>query len=156
MAGVNSSSEEEPVTWLRKTIEADLAEARHVIALCIGGCAQPCPFHPAAAAEWREMSSGVLNISEGLDRAGAWEGVWAMGDSRVTRFIAVNDPQSVIARCEAELAILDEHGGEHMCYENVRDGNTFDLYIGDCRVVRHLASAYKHRSGYQESDWKQP
>ena len=104
-----SSGEEELAAWLRREIGYAMAAAREVIAACIKDCARPCDFHPAAAAEWHEMSSGVLDICEGLDRADTWEGVWAVGDSRVTRFIAANDPRSVIARCEADLAILDEH-----------------------------------------------
>ena len=68
----------------------------------------------------------------------------------------MNDPQDTIARCEAEVAILDEHGGEHMCFEVTRDGNSWDYYIGDCRIIRQVAGGYKHWTGYREEDWKQP
>jgi hypothetical protein len=56
-------------------------------------------------------------------------------------------------RADAELAILGEHGGEHMCFENTRDGNTWDCYEGDCRVVRQLGYGYRRRPGYGEA-WR--
>jgi hypothetical protein len=64
-----------------------------------------------------------------------------------------HDPRNVVADCEAKLAVLDEHGGEHMCFQNVHDGNTWDWYIGDCRIVLFAAACYRHRPGYQEA-WK--
>ena len=74
-----------------------------------------------------------------------------MGDSRVTRFIAANDPRSVIARCEAELAILDEHRAEAGCFPDelccVTCGD-FPQVLFPCRTVRLLAGGYKHRPGF--------
>lgn len=58
-----------------------------------------------------------------------------------------------VDRADAELAILGEHGGEHMCFENTRDGNTWDYYEGDCRVVRQLGYGYRRRPGYGEA-WR--
>ena len=152
------SSDEELAAWLRRTVGVELAAARLVIAPCDGDCARPCEFHPAAAAEWHEMSSGVLNISEGLDRGDAWDGVWAMGDSRVTRFIAGNDPRSVIARCEAELAILDACSPDSSMEAALEIGDiSTEQYVTEvaagARIVRLLASGYKHRRGYRE-EWK--
>lgn len=57
-------------------------------------------------------------------------------------------------RAGAELAILGEHGGEHMCFENTRDGNSWDYYEGDCRVIRQLGYGYRRRPGYREPEWK--
>jgi len=76
--------------------------------------------------------------------------------------IALNDPQDTIARCEAELAILDEHypqdRGESIpgadcgiCW-HVGVPGASEPY--PCRTVRLLASGYKHRPGYREEDWK--
>ena len=62
--------------------------------------------------------------------------------------IALNDPQDVIARCEAELAILDLHG----LWEAEAAGHPM-MGAAACAVsdaVRHLASGYKHREGYAE------
>ena len=36
-----------------------------------------------------------------------WHGTWPLGDSSLSRLMEANDPQDTIARCEAELAILD-------------------------------------------------
>ena len=59
-----------------------------------------------------------------------------------------HEMRDLIADCEAHLALLDEHGDEHMCFSNSHDGNTWDWWIGDCRVMTTLASAYRHREGY--------
>src|SRR6266702_6980578 len=51
---------------------------------------------------WTEQSSGVLDTGEWPD------GVHALGDSRVTRFIAEHDPVRVLAECDAKKRIIDE------------------------------------------------
>jgi hypothetical protein len=63
--------------------------------------------------------------------------------------MVLNDPQDTIARCEAELAILDEHG-----LYDVND-EAYCRICGDCpqvaypcRTVSLLAAAYRHREGY--------
>ena len=173
------SSEVEPVAWLRKTVEGDLAAAKIIGA---GGFApqrwdteppgQVNPEHIPAS----DQVSAVL----GLDREEApcgWVEIVAydrlnnepperdgrdstapvmLVDSGRREFdhIIRHDPRNVIADCEAKLAILDEHGSEHMCFENTRDGNTWSWYDGDCRVMRTIAGAYRHRPGYREEDWK--
>src|ERR1700683_1817767 len=85
----------DPVAWLRQRIRERLYLARHAIEL-------------GNTAEWTEQSSGVLVTGEPTE-ADTWHGTWAMGDSSLTRLMEANDPQDTIARCEAELAILDEH-----------------------------------------------
>ena len=54
--------------------------------------------------------------------------------------IALNDPQDVIARCEAELAILDA------CVRGIRSGRA--LLAEEIRSL--VASGYRHRPGYAE------
>jgi hypothetical protein len=68
------------------------------------------------------------------------------------------------ARCEAELAILDEHApadftayGERLCRrcrwdddERGRDDDAHHWAVYPCRTVRLLLSGYKHRPGYPE------
>jgi Family of unknown function (DUF6221) len=68
-------------------------------------------------------------------------------------FAPLLEAENRVADCESKLAILAEHGGEHMCFENTHDGNTWGWYWGDCRVMRHVASGYRHRPGYREK-WK--
>lgn len=154
------SSEEEPVAWLRRRIENRLALARHAIEL-------------GNAAEWTELSSGVLMTIAPDAPQDNWDGVHPLGDSSLTRLMEANDPQDTIARCEAELAILDEHGivwrdigwlegyeGE-LCEESaeipvcgtcVPKHSHFrmraDVPDGSCRTVRLIASGYKHWPGF--------
>ena len=160
------SSAEEPVAWLRQRIRERLYLARHAIEL-------------GNAAEWTELSSGVLltvDPDAPQDDRDTWDGVHPMGDSSLTRLMEANDPQDTIARCEAELAILDEHAltwpdGEPE-YENLDEpvtdsrggihyvpvkGDPVSPYTckicgydngGPCRTVRLLAGGYKHRPGF--------
>lgn len=81
--------------------------------------------------------------------------------------IALNDPRDTIARCEAELAILDEHASDEdpVLEDCIRCGTA--LHAGPCEcpnalsgqherealaypcpTVRHVASAYKHHEGW--------
>lgn len=72
--------------------------------------AQAATEDPGMAAEWHETTSGCLDV--GLPDHGGedWRDyVWPQGDSRVTRFIATNDPAHVLRRVEADRVILNEH-----------------------------------------------
>lgn len=74
--------------------------------------------------------------------------------------IALNDPQDVIARCEAELGILNLHQHERLggrtaqrndlgcalCHED--DG--VQWHPGWCDTVKAVASGYRHRDGYTQ------
>lgn len=61
-----------------------------------------------------------------------------------------------IFRCEAELAILDEHppndsfGADDICCSTCGDVPQVPF---PCSTVRLLASGYRHRPGYRE-EWK--
>ena len=159
------SSEEEPVAWLRRRIENRLFLARYAIEL-------------GASPEWTEQSSGVLVTGESGDHPDVWFGTWAMGDSSLTRLMEANDPQDTIARCEAELAILDEHyilrkGDDNEAYEefsvvyppglpgmdsgcvtcHYRGYGGVNAY-GICRTVKFVASGYQHWPGYRNEDWQ--
>lgn len=139
----------EPVAWLRRRIGNRLALARHAIEL-------------GNAAEWTELSSGVLMTIAPDAPQDNWDGVHPLGDSSLTRLMEANDPQDTIARCEAELAILAEHAladygyGPYCrtCFD-VGDGMPHAVPY-PCRTVGLLAGAYKHWPGYREEDWKQP
>ena len=164
-----SSEEEGPVAWLRQRIRERLYLARHAIEL-------------GNAAEWTELSSGVLmTVHPDDDTKDTWDGVYPLGDSSLARLMEANDPQDTIARCEAELAILDEHfiltnenrieayeefsvvpwGAKGGAGDQGSGCVTCHYYgmggvkgYGICRTVRLLASGYKHRPGYREEDWK--
>lgn len=139
------SSEAEPVKWLRQRIQARLALARNAIEL-------------GNAAEWTELSSGVLMTIAPDAPQDNWDGVHPLGDSSVTRLMEANDPQDTIARCEAELAILDAHDkAEHYCPLPVLPSVHGQLWTpaeGPCWTLRLLASGYKCWPGYREEDWK--
>jgi hypothetical protein len=74
---------------------------------------------------------------------------------------ALNDPQDVIARCDAELAILNKHKPEDWaegdqccgcCLSNRSDYAELDVPDPwPCETLRLLASGYRHRPGYQET-----
>jgi hypothetical protein len=129
--------EEPEVAWLRRQVEMRRGLARRTVEL-------------GSSLAWDEPSSGVLVTGEPPDGGGTWDGTWPLGDSSLTRLMAASDPQDTLARCEAELALLDEHGGEHMCYRSGRDGSTWDWWIGDCLVMTTLAGAYRHHEGWAE------
>ncbi len=154
-------SDDEPVAWLRQRIRERLYLAQRTIEL-------------GNAAEWIEQSSGVLVTGEPTE-TDTWHGTWPMGDSSLARLMEANDPQDTIARCEAELAILDEHrlvladrGDSHTAhpeYRIARDNPTAEqvAMANDmqwdkdcracrrrypCRTVRLLAGGYRHRLGF--------
>jgi hypothetical protein len=139
-------------------VEADLALARYAIAtepavVVVaedGETLQP-RLDPAASPQWHEQSSGILWTGDGTE-SDAWYGTWAMGDSRLTRFIAANDPQAVIARCEAELAILDLY--EQQVAKASENAMEEDRAWTLAPVIALLASGYRHRKGYREENWK--
>ena len=122
--------------WLRQRIQARLALARGTIEL-------------GNAEVWTEQSSGVLVTGDGTE-ADRWDGTWPMGDSTLTRLMEANDPRDTIARCEAELAILDLHASNG--YERYPECVHCAVESWPCRTVRSLGSAYKHQPGYRE-EW---
>jgi Family of unknown function (DUF6221) len=144
------STGQDPVAWLRRRIEERLYLARHAIEL-------------GNAAVWHEQSSGVLVTGEPTE-SDAWHGTWATGDSSLTRLMEANDPRDTIARCEAELSILDQHqpvetdGGWLECRECGPNNDGTSILAGPgrgesfwpCMTVCLLASGYRHREGYPE------
>ena len=69
-----------------------------------------------------------------------------------------HDPRSIVARCEAELAILDEcaPGGYRQFYVEagvITSQEHVAMGAIGTRVIRLLAAGYKHRTGYLE-EWK--
>jgi Family of unknown function (DUF6221) len=158
------SSEEEPAAWLRKTIEGDKARVEGMAALLGAGWSTR-----------RNDSDGFDYTVYGTDPDEPVADTWR---ADVASWLADNDPQDVIARCEAELAILDEHrlvvadrglpeqGQSRGTGYRVIWGNPTETQIQDapmmwrnldcaacrrmfpCRTVRLLADGYRHRPGY--------
>jgi hypothetical protein len=132
------SSEEEAVAWLRQRIRERLYLARNAIEL-------------GNAAEWTELSSGVLMTIAPDAPQDRWDGVHPMGDSSLTRLMEANDPQDTIARCEAELAILDKCEKALKVARTYKDGDGV-LALACAKTwldaVHLLAGGYKHRLGF--------
>jgi hypothetical protein len=142
---------DELVPWLRQRIRERLYLATHTVEL-------------GSFTEWEERSSGVLVTGDG-DDSDPWRGPWVTGDSSVTRLMEANDPRDTIARCEAELAVLDEHAIVRVGYKDSRGidrlscecatcglGGPPDSY--PCQTVRLLGCGYRFRPGYREAEWK--
>ncbi|GII34321.1 DUF6221 family protein [Planotetraspora mira] len=127
--------------WLRATIEVTLRDAQNA-----GKSVGPV---------WDNPSIGDLRTSGGE--------LYQLGDRNVAIHMAANDPHETIARCEAELAILDAHAivqvsgiGEDMRATQVPACRTCSHKHGvPCRTVRLLSSGYRHRDGYDD-DWSPP
>jgi hypothetical protein len=134
------SSEEEAVAWLRKRIRERLYLAQHAIDL-------------GNAAEWTELSSGVLMTIAPDAPQDRLDGVHPMGDSSLSRLMEANDPQDTIARCEAELAILDACSPSKSTEAALEAGDisTEEYVTGEVmgsQIIRLLAGGYKHRPGF--------
>lgn len=138
---------QDAVAWLRQQIGVKLAAARGLA--CTG------------TGQWGVTCNGdydytIADASDVLPKANAVADCWG---EAVAYFIADNDPQGVIARCEAELAILDFRALAETIAGAADDGQTGErseaqqakrrLAVLDI-AVGHLASVYRHREGYAE------
>lgn len=81
------------IQFMNARLAEDEAEARDLIE------------SEAAAAEWSEPSSGVL-LTGPPTYGDSWDGTHAIGDSRITRFIARHDPARVLREVAAKRARL--------------------------------------------------
>jgi len=147
------SVDDAAVAWLRQQIEADKAAAE----AAPGDHWQSFTEDDIAGAsvydeQWVLLYPQRYEHDKPMSNRPGATGPQYIQRSRneLVAHIARHDPQDVIADCEAKLTILAEHGGEHMCFKNGHDGNTWDYWIGDCRIMATLASAYRHREGYAQ------
>lgn len=148
------SGEESLVAWLRTQVEARKTAAK--LAAREGGA-------------WTQDGVHTGNISSLGGQVVYDEG---SPDEYQAAHIALNDPQDVIARCEAELAILDLYdrtlaivrtpvdlralAAEKPVIREMRARDYLDAERELCvlvPVVALLASGYRHRPGYRE-EWK--
>ena len=140
------STDEDPVAWLRAQVEA-----RKAAACASDGQAGAWLLreHPSDHVMVRNEAGLPVVYDEGTP-----------SDTEAAH-ITLNDPQDTIARCEAELAILDEHAPEWADYV---DGDGIERTSlecktcvppgtpdnSPCRTVRLLAGGYRHWPGYAE------
>ena len=132
-------TDQDPVAWLRKAINQRLYLAQRAIEL-------------GNAAEWTELSSGVLLTIAPDAPQGNWDGVHPLGDSSVTRLMEANDPRDTIARCEAELAILDLY--EKQAAKTSESALQEDRAWALEPVIALLASGYRFWPGWRVEDWQ--
>jgi hypothetical protein len=153
----------EAVAWLREQIQERLSSA--------------CGLAAIGSGHWVAVKNAGLDWTVhdalgGTLQAPAMADCWGEAPAQ---FIAGNDPQDVIARCEAELAILDEHaegGPDELRHGHWEGHGSNERWIRDepndcpvcvypgfstsiheeepCKTVRLLASGYRHRPGYAE------
>lgn len=123
----------------------------------------------AAAAEWHEQSSGVL-VTGPPEHDDAWAGMFAIGDSRITRFIAATDPAHRLADIALKRAILalhrstvtkrEQHAFDSSTGEPIPDEydgdcelcGWFDPEAGGCKTVRQLGTEFSGHPGYKQ-EW---
>lgn len=140
------------VGWLRREIEADKAAA--LKALPGPWRAEPYVYGKPEDGWGDPTNWEVLSTQGTVVSHQAYEGGGADGPDAL--HIARHDPQDVIARCDAELAILDEHedidGHCETCGNYDPTGLHEHSVAAPCRTVRLLAQGYRHRDGWQ-ADW---
>lgn len=133
----------ELITWLRQTIEGD-----KVAAEALDG------------EVWTAVKAqGDWHIQTSQDQTFGGDARWGELDPREAVLIAAHDPRDTIARCEAELALLDEHAVEdtgfgkycRVCSEySTKPGESSELEpaAAPCRTVLLLATSRRHRLGF--------
>lgn len=171
---------DDPVTWLRATIEGD---KRAALIISDGGFA---PQH------WDTDPPGIVNpvsdpaslaVSEAIGQEPEYSSGWVqiavyereIGDAPEEEYrepgavaaiadigrrqfdhIRRHDPRDTVARCDAELAILDicerviREDKDRLCDDD--DPRWSGLAVARV-TVSFLASGYRHRAGYLEK-WK--
>lgn len=161
------------LSWLRSTIEGDKAAAEAAAAPRKGrynivdadGNRQfdhtPRPYN----GEWRlsENRDAVMPSCPEADAVVSGSCgcccPTSQGQEADLAHIATHDPRDTIARCEAELALLDEHAVEdtgfgkycRVCSEySTKPGEESELEPAGapCRTVRILACGYENRDGF--------
>jgi Family of unknown function (DUF6221) len=132
-------SGEDPVAWLRQTIEADLELAKRIAVRWV----YPAGHQRAGEPIWPNASLKAL-------------AVWRRDDPDVRAgldVITMGSPADVIADREADLAILREHppyaDDETRC-ARCRNWLTEVRAPWPCTTVRLVSGRYRHRPGYQE------
>lgn len=133
----------ELTTWLRAQIleRKKTAEA---------AAETPRPDWTAITRRGKKRMVGIIEATTNMQPSRRWL-FNAETEATNVLHIAFNDPQDTIARCEAELALLDLHEpivGDRANYTIAEQNRAED-------VMLILASGYRHRPGWQER-WRLP
>ncbi|GAA3205960.1 DUF6221 family protein [Actinocorallia longicatena] len=125
----------DPAEWARQWILAD-REAAHVAGIVAPGA-------------WVHSHRGAPGViyggGDGRELAAAGESLRA-----VTEHLVRHDPEDVLSRCAAELAVLEAHGSNGAVPPSCRECRDAPH---PCRTVLLLVSGYRHRPGYREG-WR--
>jgi hypothetical protein len=140
------------LSWLRATVVADLEAAKAADEVAPGpwvnigqdGEGDAWQIHGAPTDEttWdfdAEAEVPVLRRVATLnfdDGGGVWE-------REAADHIVLQQPRDTIARCEAELAILDRYEGPD------ERGTSPDFWWGMREAVDMIAGGYRHRPGFK-------
>lgn len=124
---------EDMLTWLRSQIvtEKEAAEA-------------------ATKGEWDSDDGGSIHVGHPTNVIVDW-----IPSTRDLDHVLRQQPRDTIARCEADLAILDEHEIHDsgftrsctVCFEKGKDGDDVPVEA-PCRTVRLLAYGRRRREGW--------
>lgn len=143
-------SGDKAVAWLREQVQARLATAKKAATVAGSVWRAGHFFDEAGISTAGILSESGSPLADTLTR----------DDEEMAPHIALNDPADVIARCEAELAILDEHGPAAdypadypaKCQRCITGRRGYpDEWPDDdypCRTAHLVASGYRHRPGY--------
>lgn len=152
------SPEHESAIWLRAVVEGDKAAAEAARGLVY------------TDDDWtvRGPASGAWEVTNDGDRPQVWQSdglrEWVATDRGTqaeegedleaahAAHIAIHDPQDVIARCEAELRILDLHRPYRYGYCLACDPDSCGC-VGSgsypCDTIEALLWGYRHRDGFK-------
>ena len=163
---------DELLLWLRATIVGDKAKAEAATA---GPWRWTGDYPEGTCPHGYEWTDHGPDLQSGDDYVITTSGYDASGlniKDVDAEHIAQHDPRDTVARCDAELAILDEHApvhawrpfsarpgrgdGEHVgCKKCVTwiEGRIPEREAYPCRTVRLLAQGYRHRPGWKQ-EWR--
>lgn len=136
--GHGSVSADELVPWLRAEIEADKRAASAKV-IRLRWTADPEP--------WEAGATGIVDEHGGSVAA-------VIGDY-AARHILRQQPLDTIARCEAELAVLDEYTAARELARLYGPGTEpWGHAEAWLKAVRVVGCGYRYRPGYREAEWK--
>lgn len=132
----------EAIGWLRGQVEARLLVARSTAAYGSGHW---------APTKNDDFDWTIHDAGDVMPREAALADLW--GEAPAV-FIADNDPQDVIARCEAELAIITRCEAVLEAFASPADRLWPDVTRRERThsraTVHDIASGYRHRDGYTQ------
>lgn len=149
---------EDMLSWLRREVEADKAAAETAEAVSPGpwvntgqdGYGGAWQIHGAPTGEtkpnWENLNGPEIPILSQVatlnydDGGGVWE-------REAADHIVLQQPLDTIARCTAELALLDDYAEAKAYYDKHLSAPAGELH-GLYSAIKRIASGYQHRPGY--------